>query len=97
MREYAERLTKGETIQFRPRGNSMQPKIQSGQLVTIVPIVSLEINKHDIVFCKVNGRYYVHLVSAVQGKRFQISNNKGHINGWVTVNSIFGKVINIED
>lgn len=95
-RHFADKLIAGETIQCRPRGSSMLPKIKSGQLVTISPETTV-LHKGDIVFCKVNGKYYVHLVSAVQGERYQISNNHGHVNGWIGRNSLFGKVINIED
>jgi hypothetical protein len=37
-----------------------------------------------------------HLVKALPGKRFQIGNNRGRINGWVGENNIFGKCIRIE-
>lgn len=40
---------------------------------------------------------YLHLIKAIQGKRFQIGNNRGRINGWVTANQIFGKCVKIED
>jgi hypothetical protein len=50
----------------------------------------------DIVLCKVNGREYLHLVKAIQGPRFQIGNNRGHINGWVSANAIFGKLVGVE-
>lgn len=95
-RHFADRLIAGETIQCRPRGSSMLPKIKSGQLVTISPDVE-NLKKGDIAFCKVNGKYYVHLVTAVQGERYQISNNHGHVNGWIGKNSLYGKVIHIED
>ena len=36
--QYVEKLLKGQTVQFRPRGNSMSGKIESGQLVTVVPL-----------------------------------------------------------
>lgn len=74
----------------------MLPRIKSGQLITISPDVS-DLHKGDIVFAKVKGKYYVHLLSAIQGERYQISNNKGHINGWVGSSGLFGKVIKIED
>ncbi len=74
----------------------MLPRIKSGQLVTISPDVS-DLHKGDIVFAKVKGKYYVHLLSAIQGDRYQISNNKGHINGWVGSSGLFGKVIKVED
>lgn len=73
----------------------MKPKIESGQLITLSPDVT-KVDSGDIVLCKVNGHYYVHLVSAIQGKRFQISNNHGHINGWVGANCIYGKVTKVE-
>jgi hypothetical protein len=34
---YIEQLKAGETVQFRPRGNSMAGRISSGQLCTVVP------------------------------------------------------------
>jgi hypothetical protein len=37
------------------------------------------------------------LVKAIQGQRFQIGNNKGRINGWITANSIYGKCVSIDD
>lgn len=95
-KEYIEKLGKGETVSFRPRGSSMKPKIESGQLVTVSPVKPEEVEKGDIVLCKVKGRFFVHLVSAVQGQRFQISNNHNHVNGWVGSNGIFGKVTKIE-
>lgn len=95
-RHFAGKLLSGETVQCRPRGSSMTPKIKSGQLITLSPDVSI-LHKGDVVFAKVSGKYYVHLLSAIQGERYQISNNHGHVNGWVGKNGIFGKVIKVED
>ena len=36
--EHVEKLKKGETVSFRPKGNSMEPKISSGNLVTVEPL-----------------------------------------------------------
>lgn len=94
--DHVKNLKEGKTVQFRPKGSSMTPRIESGQLVTVSPVNPEEVEKGDIVLCKVKGRFFVHLVSAIQGERYQISNNKGHINGWVGVNGIFGKVTKIE-
>lgn len=91
------KLKDGEVVSFRPRGNSMKGKIESGQLCTVIPIAPEEISVGDIVLCKVNGREYLHLVKAIQGQRFQIGNNRGHINGWISANSIFGKCVSIKD
>lgn len=95
---YIAKLKLGETVSFRPRGNSMQGKIESGQLCTVEPIEDYDsLEKGDIVLCKVNGSQYLHLIKAINGKRFQIGNNRGRINGWITANQIFGKCVKIED
>jgi phage repressor protein C with HTH and peptisase S24 domain len=92
---HVENLQKGQTVKFRPTGHSMTPKINSGDLVTVSPDIS-DISKGDVVLCKCSGRYFCHLVTAVQGQRYQISNNHGHVNGWVGSNCVFGKVIQVE-
>ena len=43
-----------------------------------------------------NGNQYLHLVKAIQGPRFQIGNNRGRVNGWVSANAIFGKLVLVE-
>lgn len=41
------------------------------------------IKEDDIVFCKVRGNFYTHLVKAYNPKRgYLIGNNHGHLNGW---------------
>lgn len=97
---HREQLGKGQTVSFRPKGNSMRPRIESGQLITVSPELS-DVKEGDIVFCKVHGKFYVHLVSSIKKEgdniMYQISNNKGHINGWIGLNSLFGKVIKVEN
>lgn len=88
-------LQRGETVSFRPRGNSMTPKIKSGELVTVKPL-DRDPEKGEIVLCRVGGTDYLHLVSAVQGDRFQISNNHGRVNGWVNRDRIYGLLVSIE-
>ena len=95
---HVERLEKGETVSFRPKGNSMTPRILSGDLVTVSPDLT-KVEAGDILFCKVHGNFYVHLVKAVKTegdeKSYLIGNNKGRINGWTK--KVFGKIISIED
>lgn len=74
----------------------MSGKIESGQLCTVVPANLTELAVGDIVLCHVQGNDYLHFVKAIQGDQFQIGNNRGYINGWVTASSIFGKCIRIE-
>lgn len=96
--QHIQQLSSGQVVKFRPHGNSMQPRIESGQLVTLVPITSERvINVGDIVLCKVDGRYWLHLVTAIGSDgRYQISNNKGHINGWCPHKNLYGLVTLIE-
>ncbi len=94
--EYIARLQQGETVQFRPRGNSMRGKVESGQLCTVRPVDPATLEVGDVVLCKVNGRQYLHLVKAIQGDRFQIGNNRGRINGWVSRSGIYGKCTRVE-
>ena len=93
--KYIEQLSRGESVQFRPRGNSMSGKIESGQLVTVEPLGDRTIEPGNIVLCRVNGVQYVHLVKAISGERFQIGNNRGRINGWISRRNIFGIVTRI--
>ena len=93
---YIDKLRKGETVQFRPRGNSMAGKINSGQLCTVAPVDVDALKVGDIVLCKVNGNQYLHLIKAKQGDRFQIGNNRGRINGWVGHNGIYGRCTRVE-
>jgi hypothetical protein len=93
---YIDKLKHGETVQFRPRGNSMTGKIDSGQLCTVAPVKVEDLEVGDVVLCKVNGFQYLHLIKAIQGKRFQIGNNRGRVNGWIGENGIYGKCIGIE-
>lgn len=89
-----EKLALGETIISKEPGNSMLPLIKSKQPVKITPATWEEVEVGDVVYCKVKGNYYTHIVSAVDSKKgCQISNNSGYVNGWTK--NIFGKVIEI--
>src|SRR2546428_7319679 len=93
---FIDKLRQGETVSFRPRGNSMAGKIESGQLCTVEPVDPATVELGDIVLCKVGGHEYLHLVKAIQGPRFQIGNNRGRINGWITANGIYGRCTKVE-
>ena len=91
---HIERLAAGETVSFRPRGNSMTPKISSGDLCTVAPVAVGEVAVGDIVLCKVSGSDYLHLVKAVGADgRVLIGNNKGGTNGWTR--AVFGRLLNV--
>lgn len=88
---YIKELNQGRTISFRAIDNSMTPRIISGTLVTVEPSDDIQVG--DIVLCGVGKAQYLHLVSARNGDRYQISNNKNHVKGWTS--RIYGRVINI--
>ena len=92
---YIEKLKAGETVSFRPRGNSMEPRVKSGQLCTVQP--GRDPEPGDVVLCHVAGKDYLHLVKAVDkaNSRYQIGNNKGHINGWTSRDKIYGILISV--
>jgi hypothetical protein len=90
------RLLKGDTVQFRPRGHSMSGKIESGQLCTVEPLGDRSPAVGDIVLCRVSGSQYLHLIKAIQGERFQIGNNRGGINGWITRRQIYGLLTRLD-
>lgn len=93
MRNYKlERLQKGETFTTSEKGNSMSPLIKSGQEHILAPITLDDCKVGDIVYCKVKGNFYTHLVKAKdQNKGLLIGNNRGGINGWTK--QVYGKVI----
>lgn len=91
--EMVEHLRAGKTVvNHREGGNSMTPLIKSRQPCNIVPITR-ELEKGDIVFVKVHGRFYMHKIIALDGDRVQIGNNHGRINGWTPRTHVYGLVV----
>lgn len=89
-----ERLQNGETFITSEKGNSMSPLIKSRQLHVLKPTKLEDCNIGDIVYCKVKGNFYTHLVKGKNNEKgLLICNNKGHINGWTK--QVYGKVIEI--
>lgn len=89
-----EKLLDGETIISKESGNSMLPLIKSRQPVKLAPITWEKVKVGDIVYCKVKGNVYTHIVKALDSKKgCLIGNNRGRINGWTK--QIYGKVVEI--
>lgn len=89
----ATKLQKGEVCLVQGFGNSMVPLLKSGQVCEVTPVTDETcLEKGDIVFCKVNGFFYLHKITALKKEQYQISNNHGHVNGWVTRKNIYGLV-----
>jgi exosome complex RNA-binding protein Csl4 len=104
--QHIERLQKGETVKFRPLGHSMKPVIESGQLVTVEPVNPTTLKEGDIVLCRVRGNSYLHFIKQILTIKdpktgdpytdFQIGNNRGGLNGWISSDMIYGKCTKVE-
>jgi hypothetical protein len=99
--ETAKHLRAGEICKVTGIGNSMTPILKSRQPVICIPVTEeTELKKRDIVLCKVNGHFYLHLIWSIKkGKNdtqmFLIGNNHNHANGTISRSQIFGKVVEI--
>lgn len=91
-----DRLSKGETVRVKPRGNSMSGKINDGDLVTLEPCDTTKLSIGDVVLVRVRGNVVLHLIKSANQGRFLIGNNRGGINGWVGANAVYGKAIKVE-
>ena len=97
-RATAEKLKQGETCWVLGIGNSMTPVLKNKQAVICAPVTQETVlKKKDIVLAKARGHYYLHFIHGVKGngEEFLIGNNHGHMNGWVSRNCVFGKVVEI--
>jgi peptidase S24-like protein len=97
----AVRCRAGETVQFRPRGNSMKPYVRDGELVTVRPLPDGEtIRKGDIVLAKVARTLYLHFVIATDGSgdaaRVLIGNVHGRLRGWTSRANVYGILVRKE-
>lgn len=93
---HIEALRRGETVQIRPHGNSMHPKVRNGAHVTVAPCKVEDLRVGDIVLVRVRGRVYLHLIKAIDGRRCLIGNNRGGVNGWAGPDAIYGIATAIE-
>lgn len=89
-------LAAGREVRVRPTGGSMRGRIESGQLVTLVPVDPTAIVVGDAVLVKWRGGVLLHLVKDMKGDQLLIGNNVGKINGWAPRADVLGKVIAVE-
>lgn len=78
----------------------MEPIVMDKERVRVSPIVD-DLKVGDIVFCKVNGNFTYHKITKIKrttkGYLYQISNNKGHVNGWTNRQHIYGIVSKLDN
>jgi hypothetical protein len=91
-------LHAGRPVQLRGSGPSMVGRIPDGAFIHLAPLAHLgrPLAIDDIVLARVpNGRYYVHLIRAIEGERFLIGNMLGELDGWVERADLHGVVVRI--
>lgn len=86
---------KEQIVKVMGVGNSMTPILKSKQCVMVSSFAAdlATIERGDVVFCKVNGYFYLHKVYGLRDGQYLIGNNHGHMNGWTT--KVYGKVVEI--
>lgn len=90
-------LEAGRAVKVRPAGGSMRGRIESGQLVTLVPVDPVTVQVGDAVMVAWKGGFLLHLVKDATAEQLLIGNNVGKINGWVPRSDVLGKVVAVED
>ncbi|NUP06271.1 MAG: hypothetical protein HOW73_09455 [Polyangiaceae bacterium] len=75
----------------------MRGRIESGQLVTIIPASGHEVELEDVVFVRWRRGFLLHIVKERRNRQLLIGNNIGRINGWVLETDVVGKVVAVED
>jgi hypothetical protein len=91
-------LTAGRAVKVRPTGDSMRGRIESGQLVSLIPVEDpATVKVGDAVMVAWKGGYLLHLVLEATDRLLLIGNNVGGINGWVQRSAVLGKVVAVED
>ena len=91
---YILKLQTEPEVEFRPRGNSMEPLVKDNQLVRVRKLAEDEpVEQGYIVLVTVQGRQFLHLVKAVQGNRVLIGNNRGGLNGWTPRKQVHGILV----
>ena len=83
-------------MQWRSGGNSLAPRIMSGECCKYQPVSKhADVKEKDIVFCQIKGRYWGHMVKKktfVGGEKeyvYTISNINGHKNGATDLESTY--------
>jgi hypothetical protein len=75
----------------------MRGRVESGQLVTLMPASGREISPDDVVFVRWCGSYLLHKVIQVNSDSVLIGNNLGKINGAAQLTDVLGVMIEVCD
>lgn len=76
----------------------MRGRIESGQLVTLEPIVDTsKLSIDDVVLVRWKGNYILHLIRDIRDGQILIGNNLGKINGWASADDVAAIVTAVQD
>ena len=70
----------------------MRGRIESGEVVTIVPVRPEDVAVGDVVLVAWKGTHLLHLVKEATAEGVLIGNQVGKINGWVKRADVVGRV-----
>jgi len=93
--DVATAVQRGETVEFRPSGHSMEPLIRHRHKVRVSPLTR-DPGVGDVVLARVRGHLLLHRANAIRGDQYQIANQRGHVNGWCTRKQIYGVAAVVE-
>lgn len=97
-REFAVKILEEKNeVAIKCNGRSMIPLIHPKETIHLKKVLISQLRVGDAVFVRIKRALQVHILSAIDNDRMQISNRKGFINGWVGKNSIYGLAVRIED
>ncbi|MEQ8278707.1 MAG: S26 family signal peptidase [Deltaproteobacteria bacterium] len=90
-----DRLSEGQDVTVRPSGHSMTGVINHRDEVVLAPIEPDRICIGDAVLVRVAGQVFLHLVKAIDTpkRRAQIGNNRGGVNGWASLDKVYGVAV----
>ena len=93
-------LTRGDSLRFRARGNSMRPSIKDGDILSIKPIAATKIQIGDVILFWQEERIFVHRVvkRRIENEGMLIVKGDSHLrpDRPVHPDQVLGKVTSIE-
>ncbi len=84
-------------IELICNGRSMETIMFRGDTLHIKKVEPSLLRVGDAVFCKVKGSYQVHKISAIHHNQWEISNNRGYVNGNIDAKYIYGLCYQVND
>jgi hypothetical protein len=93
MSRLAARLADGHPDWFTALGTSMTPAVKAVQRVRLRPVQPHEPLRGLVVLARVDGRFWLHRVTAEEPARVHIAGDNGMVNGWTPRTEVFGALV----